>query len=206
MAHGPADRAARSRPENRTGPIGRLARAAWAVAVALTLGSIVDSRGPTRFRNPHILTEPSAWLLHLLVLTAFVVLVGAVGEALGGRGTARRAQGVALAVIAAAVGLAALIGQLAGGSAWGFPLADAVWIFDVLMLVEELAAFVLAISLGTPGCEIGVWPELIARARGTRWARTDGLSCVVGLQLIDRWEGNRRRDRAPIDRVRGDSD
>jgi hypothetical protein len=46
----------------RTGPIGRLARLVLAGAFLLTLLAIVDSRGSARFRNAHILTEPSAWL------------------------------------------------------------------------------------------------------------------------------------------------
>ena len=191
MVDGRASRADRVAVANRTGPIGRLVRAGWAAAAALTLASIVDSRGPARFRNPHILSEPSAWLLHILMLFVFVVLVGTLGATLGDRRTVRRAQAAALMVLATIGGLAAVIGQLRDGLVWGFPLADAVWSFDVLMLAEQLAAFILAIALATPGCEIGVWRELIARSRGQPAPPTGGLACVVGLHLVDRWEAAR---------------
>jgi len=180
----------------RTGPIGRLTRVGWVVAVALTMGSIVDARGPARFRNPHILSEPSAWFLHALMLLVFLVLVGSLATVLGNRRIAQRAQAAALAALAAIGAVAALVGQLTGGSVWGFPLADGVWTFDVAMLAEEFVAFILAIALGTPGCEIGVWAELIARARRQVAPRTEGLACVVGLHLIDRWEATRRHRRA----------
>src|SRR5713226_4950628 len=80
------------RTTNRTGPIGRLARLGLAGAFALTFLSIVDWRGSARFRNPHILSEPSAWLLHVLMFVVFLVLVGALAAALAGPGAKRRWQ------------------------------------------------------------------------------------------------------------------
>jgi len=56
----------------RTGPVGRLARLSLAAVYAASLLSIVDRRGSAHFRNPHILTEPLAWLLHLVMLTPFL--------------------------------------------------------------------------------------------------------------------------------------
>ena len=66
------------------------------------------------------------------------------------------------------------------------------WSFDVVLLAEDVVALVLAIALGTPGCEIGVWPELIARVRGERSSRSTGLVCIVGLHLVDAWEARHR--------------
>lgn len=179
----------------RTGPIGRLARLAWAAVFAASLASIVGPRGPAQFRNTLILTEPSAWFLHFAMLAIFVTLVGSVAQAIGAR--AGRAQLIALGVVIVALTLAGVAAVLRGGGVWGFPLADAVWIFDAAVLVEQLTAFALAIALGTPGCEIGVWAELIGRLRGGSSPTTQGLACFVGLQLIDRWEAERRsrRDR-----------
>lgn len=174
----------------RTGPLGRFARLAWAAIFAVSLASIVGPRGSAQFRDPHILTEPSAWLLHLAMLVVFVILVGTVAQAVGA--PARRAQTTASAVLVVLVALAAVAGQLLRGAAWGFPLADVVWIFDVVLLAEQVAALGLSILLGTPGCEVGVWAELIARIRGEPRSTTAGLACVVGLQLIDRWEASRR--------------
>ena len=177
---------------NRTGPLGRLARLGWAAVSAVILASIVDGRGPARFRNPHVLTEPSAWLLHAVMLVVFVLLVGAIAAALGGRQVARRAQIGTLLAVAGTVALAGAVGQLAYGAMWGFPLADLVWSFDVMVLAQQVVALVLAVSLGTPGCEIGVWPELIARVRGERSSASIGLACIVGLHLVDAWEARHR--------------
>ena len=176
----------------RTGPLGRLARLGWAAISAVVLVSIVDGRGPARFRNPHVLTEPSAWLLHAGMLLLFVLLVGAIAAQLGGRQVARRAQLGTLLALGATVALAGALGQLAYGSVWGFPLADLVWSFDVLLLAVDVVALVLAIALGTPGCEIEVWPELIARLRGEHASPSAGLACIVGLHLVDAWEARHR--------------
>lgn len=175
----------------RTGPVGRLVRLGFAAALVLSLTSIVGSTGSARFRNPHILTEPSAWLLHGLMLAVFVLTVGAVSAVFLGDRVAQRLQVASTAAIAVVVGVAGAIGYIMTRSVWGFPLADLVWYFDVVILSVELAAFLLAVLLGTPGCEIGVWPELISRARGERAGWTAGLTCIAGVHLIDRWEARR---------------
>jgi hypothetical protein len=171
----------------RTGPIGRVARLALATAYAVTLGSIVDPRLSARFRNPHILTEPGAWILHVVMFITFILLVGA----LAGAATKRTWQVAALGLSALTVALAALVGILTHGSAWGFPLADIVWWFDVVMLVEGFIATIVATALRTPACEIGVWRELAARARGGSSPPEHGLDCIVGLHLLDAWEARR---------------
>ena len=173
----------------RTGPVGRLARLALAAVYAASLLSIVDRRGPAHFRNPHILTEPLAWLLHLVMLTSFLLLIGALASAL--RRTKNRWQLGAFVACVLTVAVAGVIGLATQGSAWGFPLADLVWWFDVLMLIEGFVATLLAIALATPGCEIGVWPELLMHAGWGTAKSEEGLACIVGLHLIDRWEARR---------------
>ena len=126
----------------------------------------------------------------------YILLIGALAQALWGVRSVQRAQLIAAAVLGGSLGITGLIGQSGYGAAWGFPLADLVWWFDVAMLTEQVVALILAIVLGTPGCEIGVWAELIARrARGTRSSTVDGLGCIVGLHLLDQWEmqGSSRR-------------
>jgi hypothetical protein len=70
------------RRQRQTGPLGRLARLGLFTLFAVSLYSIVDGQGSARFRNPHILSEPSAWLLHVTMLIVFVVLVGTLAAAL----------------------------------------------------------------------------------------------------------------------------
>ena len=183
----------RFEPGFRTGPVGRLVRLGFAAVLVLTLVSIVSSQGSARFRNSHILNEPSAWFLHGVMFLIFILTVGVVVSALAGDRAARWAQLGSVVTAAAAVAAASAIGLALRGSVWGFPLSDLVWYFDVSMATVELLAFVLAITLGTPGCELGVWQELLARARGRQFTRNEGLACVVGIHLIDRWEENRRR-------------
>jgi hypothetical protein len=176
---------------HRTGPIGKLARLLLAGLFAFPLFSLLGPGWSSRFRNPHVLSEPSAWLVHVLMLVIFVILVGALAAALQGPQSRTRWQVGAVVAAFAVVAVAGGIGKLAYGSFWGFPLADAVWWFDVVMLIEQVAAILLAIALGTPGCEIGVWPELIARSRGIRPTAETGLACIVGLHLLDGWEARR---------------
>lgn len=187
-----SNRAATSVTPCHTGPIGRLARLILAGVFIVTLLSIVDSRGSAHFRNPHILQEPLAWFLHLLLFTVFVNLVGALAASFYGQATRRRWQVGAVIASMIAVAIAAEIGKLTQGSYWGFPLADLVWWFDVSVLVEQVAATLLAIALGTPGCEIGVWADLLARNRSGPSTPEAGLACIVGLHLVDAWEARRR--------------
>lgn len=179
----------------RTGPIGRLARLVLLAVSVLVIYSIVDQRGSARFRNPHVLTEPSAWFLFAVLYILFVILVGSVAGTLAGPRARRMWQVGAVAATAVATVGAALVGSVLNGSAWGFPLADGVWWFDVLVLVEQVTALGLVIALGIPGCEIGVWGMLLARARGRAGASESGLACIVGLHMLDAWEARRRGSR-----------
>lgn len=179
-------------PEHyRTGPLGRLARSGLLAIFAGSLYSIVDGHGSARFRNPQILTEPSAWLLHVMMLILFLVLVGTLAAALVGAFVVRRTQIGAVAGLLGTGTLAAIIGQAAFGSVWGFPLADLVWWFDVVMLAVGVASTALAIVLGTPGCEIGVLGELVACFRRTPPPTNEASRCLVGLHALDDWERRR---------------
>jgi hypothetical protein len=180
--------------QRRTGPLGRLARLGLLVVFAGSLYSIVDGQGSARFRNPHILTEPSAWFLHVTMLVVFVVLVGTIASTLTGTRLVFRVQIAAVAALLGSCVVAAIVGQLAFGSLWGFPLADLVWWFDVVMLGTGLASTALAIVLGTPGCEIGVLGEMAACFRRTPAPSADPSPCILGLHALDEWE---RRRSAP---------
>ena len=178
---------------DRTGPLGRLARLGLVALFALTFISIVGPRGSAQFRDPHILSEPSAWFLHLVMFVVFLVLVGGLAETIAGARARRPWQIGAVVALLAALAIAGLIGEVTRGAVWGYPLADLVWWFDVLVVVEQILALLLAIALGTPGCEVGVWSELVARMRGDTPRAEPGLACIVGLHLIDDWEARRRR-------------
>jgi hypothetical protein len=175
----------------RTGPIGRLARLLIAVVVALwPLYSIADQGGPASFRDPSNLTEPITWVLHGVMLVVFVLLVGQLAAATVDPAAARRWQTRALIGLALVLAIAAVTARIASGAVWASPLSDIVWTFDAVMLVETIVALLVAIVLRTPGCEVGVWPELIGRVRGGAPTSTRPI-CVLGLHFIDDWEARR---------------
>jgi hypothetical protein len=182
-------------PVPRTGPVGRLARLLIALVAALALYSIADQGGPASFRDPSNLTEPMTWVLHGVMLTVFVLLVGQLVGATVGPAAVRRWQLGALIALAVLLAGAAVTAWIAAGEVWASPLSDLVWGFDALMLVETIVALLLAVALGTPGCEVGVWPELIGRLRGEDGAASTRPICVLGLHFVDEWEARRARAR-----------
>jgi hypothetical protein len=126
------------------------------------------------------------------MLVLFVLLAGQLAAAMAGPATVRRWQIRALAGLALVLGAGALTAWIASGEVWSSPLPELVWGFDALMLVETIVALLIAIGLGTPGCEVGVWPELIGRLRGSDAALTTRPICVIGLHFVDDWEAHRR--------------
>ena len=183
--------------QRQTGPLGRLARVALVMVFAGSLYSIVDGQGSARFRNPHILSEPSAWVLHVAMLIVFVVLVGTLASTLVAARLVFRVQVAAVVALLASWAVAAIVGTMAFGSFWGFPLADLVWWFDVLMLAVGVASTALAIGLGTPGCEIGVLRELAACFGRTPAPSIEGSPCFVGLHALDGWARRRAARSSP---------
>jgi hypothetical protein len=83
------------------------------------------------------------------------------------------------------VGIAASTEVIMRGAAWGFPLADLVWWLAVLMLCEGSVATLIASILGTPGCEIGVWSEWLARMCGEDSETHTTLASLVSRRRLD---------------------
>jgi hypothetical protein len=181
----------------RTGPIGRLTRLLLAVLLSLGLSSIADQGGPASFRDSSNLSEPITWALQVGMLALFVLLVGQLAAVTAGPAAARSWQIGALIGLALLLAAGALTAWVASGAVWAPPFTDLVWAFDALMLVQTIVALLVAIVLGTPGCEVGVWPELITRARGDDTVTTRPI-CVLGIHFIDEWEARHRmRAREP---------
>jgi hypothetical protein len=131
------------------------------------------------------------------MLVVFALLVGQLAAATAGPTAVRPGQIGALTGLAVLLVAGALTAWIASGGIWASPLTDLVWGFDALMLVQTIVALLLAIALGTPGCEVGVWSELIGRLRGGQaWASTRPI-CVIGLHFIDEWEARRTRAGSP---------
>jgi hypothetical protein len=178
----------------RTGPIGRGAR----LVLALVIGAFVALRvatlatnGPAGYRDPAILADPSLWILTAIVIVSVIDFAGRFAPGLEGVTPAARRMAATVALALLAVGAAA-IGLALRGSVWGFPLADGWWWLNTAYLGQLAVAFVLAAVLGTPGCEQGVWRELVSGQKGAN--EHTALTCVIGLHLLDSWEAENRAD------------
>jgi hypothetical protein len=174
----------------RTGPVGRSVRLILAVAigtfVVLRLGTFAH-RGPTGYRDPAVLGDIGLWILTVIVVVSIVDFAGRFAPGLERFAPNARRIATVVALLGALV-LAAAVGLLLRGAVWGFPLADLVWWLDTAYLLQLAPAFGLAALLGTPGCEQGVWRELLGhRGSGSHTP----LTCVIGLHALDAWEAKR---------------
>ncbi|MGH8946215.1 MAG: hypothetical protein ACRDVL_08700 [Acidimicrobiia bacterium] len=178
----------------RTGPVGRSLRLILAVAVgtlvALRLATFAH-RGPTGYRDPSVLTDVSLWTLTVIVVLSLVDFAGRFAPGLERFSPAARRKATIIALVAAIV-ISAAIGLVLRGAIWGFPLADLWWWLNTAYLVQLALAFGLAALVAAPGCEQGVWRELLGR-RGS--ASHSPLSCVIGLHALDAWEADRPQRR-----------
>jgi hypothetical protein len=175
-----------------TGPVGRTLRLLLAIGFAYGLATVVDQGGPASVRDAEALTDLPYVVLTIAMVAVYTVLVSELAKIVGGEAVAKAARTVALAVLAAAAAAAAVVGELRAGAVWGSPLSDLVWALDVAMLVQTIVALLLAVMIGTRGCEIGVWADIAARLRG---GPASSPLCIVGLHHIDAWELRRRSDR-----------
>ena len=176
----------------RTGPVGRAVRLLLAAVFAYGLATLVDQGGPASVRDPENLTDAPFVVVTIGMVGVYAVFVREVAKLVRGEAFATTAWKVALSLLAAAVVGTAVVGELRSGEVWGSPLSDLVWALDVAMLVETIAALPLAVALGTPGCEIGVWAEIAARLRGRP---ASPPLCIIGLHHLDQWELRRRSAR-----------
>lgn len=179
----------------RTGPVGRSVRLILAVGIGtfavLRLATFAH-RGPTGYRDPAVLGDLSFWILTAIVVISVVDFAGRFAPGLE-RFSPNARRIAAVVGLFGAVVFATAVGLVLRGAVWGFPLADLVWWLDTAYLVQLAPAFGLAALLGTPGCEQGVWRELLGR-RGS--GGYTPLACVIGLHALDAWEAERSGRRA----------
>jgi hypothetical protein len=180
----------------RTGPVGRVVRLLLAAGFGYGLATVVDQGGPASVRDTEALTDTPYVVLTIAMIAVYTVLVSELAKIVRGEAVVRTARTVALSVLAAAAAAAAVVGEVRAGAVWGSPLSDLVWTLEVAMLVETIVALLLAVVLGTRGCEIGVWADIAARLRG---GRASSPLCIVGLHHLDEWELRRRSDRRDRD-------
>jgi len=165
----------------RPGPVGRLARllfgamCLWHVyGLIMIAGGIVSPTGNIRSMiwNGVILG---------LFLVSYVVNIGY-----------SRSWKTWPAIVSATVFAAvALVGYLISGTVETVMLARLLWSWELYVFAHLGLAFLLAATIGTPGCEMRAFHDLYSRISGVR---TKEHYCPVGpLHPIDQWEAGHRR-------------
>jgi hypothetical protein len=177
-------------PAEATGPVGRFVRLLLAAGFAYGFATLVDQGGPASVRDPETFTSDVPFgVLTIAMVAVYAVLVSELAKIIAGEAVAKIARSVALGALGAAAAVAALVGEVRAGAVWGSPLSDLVWTLDVAMLGQTIVALLLAVGLGTRGCEIGVWGDIAARLRGNP---ASPPICIIGLHHLDEWEARRR--------------
>lgn len=156
----------------RTGPVGRLARMLLAASLAWLAYDLWVDR--TFIFNE----DPESGLL---ILTAFAVFATYYIARLAGLGRP------VLALLAVAAGASAALAIWLHGVVWAPPLTWLVWGVDLGIVVVVAVAFLMAVAVGTPGCEVGVFREVARRLR-RETSGDDVLFCLIGLHRLDAWE------------------
>lgn len=168
----------------RPGPIGRLARLVFGAlclyyvyGLVAVSGSILSSEGSIR---------PLLWngIIPGLFLVSYVVNIG----------FSRAWRKWPAVVSALALSAIAMVGYLTNGSVETSTLARSLWAWELYVFGHLGTAFLIAATIGTPGCEMRAFHDLYSRLTGEP---TKEHYCPVGpLHPIDQWEA-RRQNPAP---------
>lgn len=165
-----------------SGPVSRTVRVllagltAWLAAEWITAGMAWFGRSSTP-RN--------GWVWVVAVLAVYYGLYQFPHAAFGTR-SARRTLTASGIVLAAAGGTAIVL----HGGVWEPPFTWLLYGFEVGFLIVVTVAHVVAVTLGTAGCEMGGLAELVHRLRGTARPTGQPMSCIAGLHRLDQWEAD----------------
>jgi hypothetical protein len=164
--------------------VGRVARLLLAGALGWTAYDLWLDRAEV-FARTDPLTDPFLWILVALVVHA-VYDIASLAD------WGKRAL-IALALVA--VGSAG-VAVAAEGTLWTGPLTWLVWGLALGGMVGVVVLLLVAVGLGTPGCEGAVVRSLVRRRRGEPDDERV-MFCLAGLHSIDAWERSQpwRRER-----------
>jgi hypothetical protein len=177
-------------PLPRTGPVGRVARAVGAVAISAVAYEWIEA-GTEWFSQSSTAANPMVWAV--TVLAGYYGLYQFPEFAFGRPWGKRMVTGFTAALATVVIATIAIQGEL-----WAAPLTTTLFWLGVSFLIAVAVSYLVAIFLGTPGCEVGGLAELVRRIRHTSHGDDhDAMWCVAGLHHLDKWEADRRR-RAPV--------
>jgi hypothetical protein len=173
----------------RIGPIGRLVRVFGAVVMTLFAFDWLEA-GMTWFGQASTPSNPWVW-----VVTGLAAYYGL--HQLPDSGFGRPWGERVLATAGGIFVLIAVVTLSLHGELWAHPLTTVLYGLNVAFLFVVSLSYLVAVFLGTPGCEVGGLGELIRRLRGVPDpANQDAMWCIGGIHCLDQWEANRRHETA----------
>ncbi|MGH8912913.1 MAG: hypothetical protein ACRDZM_00160 [Acidimicrobiia bacterium] len=171
----------------RIGPIGRVARMAGAVIMSLVAFDWLEA-GMTWFGEASTAGNPSVW-----IVTALAAYYGL--HQLPDSGFGRPWGERVLATTGGLFVVTAVVTLLLRRELWAHPFTTILYGFDVGFLFVVAISYLVAVFVGTPGCEVGGLGELIRRLRGVPDpADHEAMWCIGGIHRLDQWEERRREN------------
>lgn len=166
----------------RPGPVGRVTRLLFGFLCAWYVKELFDVVGSLVAVDGHIRAIIWNGVVPGLFLVSYVINIGY-----------SRAWGKWPAVVTAlALAAVAGVGYFLQGSVETQWLARALWVWEVYVFSHLALAFLIAGTIGTPGCEMRAFHHLYSRMTGVP---TKEHACPVGpLSAIDQWETRIRSD------------
>ncbi len=168
----------------RTGPVSRLVRVLYGAVMAWLAFEWLEA-GLTWFSESTTPANPWIW-----VVTGLAIYYGLYQLPASSFGApwGRRVVSIFVTLLAAA----AVTALLTQGELWAPPLTWLLYGLDVGLVIVATIAFLVAVVLGTPGCEMGGLAELIRRLRGDSNAEgPEAMWCIGGLHRVDEWEAGK---------------
>lgn len=163
----------------KPGPVGRLTRLTFGVLCLWYVKTLIDVSGGLIAVDGHIRSVVWNGLLPGLFLINYIINFG-FSQAWG-----KRPAYVSVGVITAVAG----IGFVSQGIIETELLARVIWSWETYLFSHLGLAFLIAGTIGTPGCEMRAFHDLYSRITGRP---TQEHYCPVGpLHPIDQWEAKR---------------
>ncbi len=163
----------------RPGPVGRLARLVFGLMCLWYVYGLLMIAGGNVSQTGNI--RPMIWngMIPGLFLVSYVVNIG----------YSRAWKKWPAIVSAITFTVVALVGYLTSGTVETATLARLIWGWELYVFAHLGLAFLLAATIGSPGCEMRAIHDLYSRITGTP---TKEHCCPIGpLHSIDQWEARR---------------
>ena len=165
----------------RPGPVGRLVRLVFGGACLWYVYALIQLAGNPMTADGSIHPVIINGIIVGLFLVSYIINIGY------SRAWKKWPAFASLLIFA----VLAMFGYLVAGTMETELLARMVWLWELYLFSHLGLAFVVAASIGTPGCEMSAFHDLYSRVSGVP---TGEHHCPVGpLHPIDQWEAARSK-------------